>query len=711
MKELTLDEFEPSSYEAWRKEAEASLKGAPFEKKLISKTYEGIDLQPIYNKEDLADATFVNTLPGFFPFLRGDEALGYQTEPWDICQKLNYATPKDFNSAARHDLQRGLTALNMWLDKASRDGNDPEQAKVGEVGYGGLSISCLQDLKKALDGIDLNQVPLFVRSGASALPFAALLFALARKKTAGMEGGTKGMLGCVEMDPIGVISHEGTLPQSLDNAYREMLIFTKWAKENAPKLQTICVHTRSYHESGANAVQELAIAMATGVEYLREMIKRGMAVDEVAPRIRFAFTVSSNFFMEIAKLRAARVLWARIVKAFGGSEESQRMTLHVRTALINKTVFDPYVNMLRTTMEAFSSVLGGCDSLHVGPFDDVIRPPDDFSRRIARNTQIILQQEAQLARVVDPAGGSYYIEWLTEQLALKSWAKFQEIEKAGGIFAALSAGTIQDEIAKVAESRMKNVATRRDVIVGTNMYPNPTEKLLDPRPADLKAVYEKRSKEIAEYRTSAANDTETSVLDKLSAILAANDDKVLEACITAVLDGATLGEITRTLRSGDSPRPTVKPLKAFRLADRFETLRRKADAYLAKKGARPRVFLANMGPLRQHKARADFAASFVQVAGFEVIYPAGFNTIEQAAAAAVSSDAKIVVICSTDETYPEIVPGLTQAIKAGKPDAVVVLAGYPTEQIEAFKQAGVDDFIHLRANCHDLLANLQAKVL
>ena len=704
---LTFDEFEPASYEAWRKEAEAAIKGVPFEKKLVSKTYEGIDLQPIYNQADIADATLSGNLPGFSPFLRGEEPLGYRLKPWEICQKLNYATPKEFNSAARHDLQRGLTALNMWLDKASRDGNDPEHAKVGEVGYGGLSISCLQDLASALEGIDLTQIPLFVRSGASALPFAAMLIALAKKKG----HGPKDLVGSIEMDPVGVISHEGTLPQSLESAYREMAILTKWAVRNAPKLQTICVHTRAYHESGANAVQELAFAMATGVEYLREMTTRGLSVDEVAPRIRFAFTVSSNFFMEIGKLRAARVLWARIVKEFGGSEASQQMTLHVRTAMINKTDYDPYVNMLRTTMEAFSSVLGGCDSLHVGPFDDVIRPPDDFSRRIARNTQIILQQEAHLAKVVDPAGGSWYVEWLTEQLARKAWTQFQEIEAAGGMFKALSSGYPQEQVEKIAASRLKNVAIRRDIIVGTNMYPNATEKLLDARPSDLKAIYERRSKQIADYRTSAANEAETSVLDHLTTILEAQEGSVFDGCVNAVLSGATVGEITRTLRSGDEKRPIIKPLKAFRLADKFETLRRKSDAYLAKHGERPKVFLANMGPLRQHKARADFATSFVQVAGFEVISGRGFATNGEAAKAAQESGARIVVICSTDDTYPDIVPGLTLAIKAASPDTTVVLAGYPTEQIEAYKSAGVDEFIHVRANCHDLLTNLQAKVI
>ena len=707
MSELTFNEFSGATYEQWRKEAEITLKGAPFEKKLISKTYEGIDLQPIYNKEDLAGLKFTDSMPGFAPYLRSDDVLGYRTKPWEICQKLNYATPKEFNSAALHDLDRGLTALNIWLDKATRDGKDPEQAKVGEVGAGGLSIASLEDLAQALKGIQLTAVPLFVRSGASALPFSALLFALARKRGYA----TADLLGCIEMDPIGVLSHEGTLPQSMESAYSEMAVLTAWAKKNAPKLQTICVHSRPYHESGANSVQELAFSIAKGVEYLRELGKLGLGVDDVAPRIRFSFSVGSNFFMEIAKLRAARLLWARVVKAFGGSEASQRMTLHVRTAVFNKTACDPYVNMLRTTAESFSAVLGGVDSLHVGPFDDAFRLTDDFSRRIARNTQIILQKEAQLAQVVDPAGGSWYIESLTEQLARKAWTLFQEVEKQGGLLKSLEAGFPQAEIEKIAKQRVANTATRRDVIVGTNMYPNVGEPVLEERKVDFAAVYEKRCKAIAQFRTSDATFDDTAVLDKLSALLDAKGEALVDACVDAVLSGATLGEITRTLRSGGEKSPTIKALKPFRLAEQFEKLRKNSDDYLAKTGARAQIFLANMGPIKQHKARADFASTFVQVGGFDVINPKGFASAEEAAKAALESKAPIVVICSTDDTYPELVPAFTQAVKAASPETIVLLAGYPTEHIESFKQAGVDEFIHVRANCHDLLANLQSKVL
>ena len=387
------------------------------------------------------------------------------------------------------------------------------------------------------------------------------------------------------------------------------------------------------------------------------------------------------------------------------------MTIHVRTALFNKTVCDPYVNLLRTTAEAFSAVLGGVDSLHVGPFDDAFRLTDDFSRRIARNTQLILQKEAQLAKVVDPAGGSWYVESLTEQLARKAWSQFQEVEKQGGLFKSLSAGYPQDEIEKIAKQRMANTATRRDVIVGTNLYPNVGEPQLEARQVDFKAVYEKRSKAISHFRTSDANFDDTVVLDKLSALLKAKGSTVVDACVDAILSGATLGEITRTLRSGDSKSPTVKPLKPFRLAEQFEKLRKNADDYLAKTGARASIFLANMGPIKQHKARADFASTFVQVGGFDVINPKGFADAEAAAKAAVESGAPIVVICSTDETYPDLVPAITKAVKAAKPETVVLLAGYPTDQIENFKQAGVDDFIHVRANCHDLLTQLQAKVL
>ncbi|MRR10630.1 methylmalonyl-CoA mutase, partial [bacterium] len=376
------------SYEDWRKLVETELKGAPFDKKMFSPSYEGITLRPIYRREDAAHLPHVESLPGFAPFVRGAHVTGYGQKPWDVSQEIAVSSPAEFNNAALNYITRGLSALNMVLDHATRDGHDPDWAAPEQVGAGGLSIATLADLEKALQGIDLGKTTLLVRCGASGMPFGALLAALARKRNK-----TRALRGCVETDPLGVLSHEGKLPQSTGAAYDEMAALTRWAAQNAPELQTICVHSRAWHDAGASAVQELAFALATGVEYLRALAQRGLEVNTVAPRTRFAVTVGSQFFMEIAKLRALRMLWSRAVAAAGGDENAQRLSLHVRTSRWNKTVYDPHNNLLRATVESFAGVLGGCDSMQVGAFDEVLRAPDDFSQRIARNTQLVLQQE------------------------------------------------------------------------------------------------------------------------------------------------------------------------------------------------------------------------------------------------------------------------------------------------------------------------------
>ena len=702
-----LAEFPPVSYDTWKSLVEAELKGAPFDKKMFTSTYEGITLKPIYRPEDGAKVAHAASLPGFAPFVRGTRAGGYVSQPWAVSQEIAASSPEEFNKAARHGVERGLTALNIVLDKAGRNGADPDWPGASEyVGVAGLSIATLCDLDRALAGVDLESVPLFMRSGASGLSVGALLVALAKKRGANLAK----LRGCVEISPLGILAHEGTLPQSLEAAYCEMAAFTAWAAKHAPQLQTVCIHTRAWHEAGGNAVQELAFGLATSLEYLRELNARGVDVEAAAPRMRFAFTVGSQFFMEIAKLRAARVLWARLVAALGGSEAAQRASLHVRTSLFNKTVYDPYVNMLRTTVESFASVLGGCDSLQVGAFDEVARTPDEFSQRIARNQQLLLREECHLTKVIDPAGGSWFVETLTDDLARRAWALFQEIEKLGGMTKAMRGGWPQAEVAKVAAEKLKNVARRRDSVVGTNVYANVTEKPLDVPVKDMKPFQKLRAEQVAAARTAADIPQHKAVLERLSGIVGKADTALFEACVEAVAAGATLGEITRTVRIQDKADAPVKPVVLTRAASQFEKLRKAVEAHAAKSGQRPRIFLANVGPLKQHKARADFSRGFFEVAGFEVIVPPGARTTDDAAAAALESGANAVCICSTDDTYPEIVPALVKALRAQKPNVFVILAGYPPEQVEAHKAAGVNEFIHIRANALEVLTQIAAKL-
>jgi methylmalonyl-CoA mutase len=698
-----LSEFPPVSYDDWRKLVESELKGAPFDKKMFTATYEGITLKPIYRREDVTNLPHVNSLPGFAPFVRGASASGYVKESWDVSQEIAVASPTEFNFAARNSISRGLSALNMVLDRATRNGLDPDWAAPEDVGFGGLSIATLDDLHRSLDGVDLEQTSLFVRSGASALPFAALLIALAKQRKKSLAR----LHGCIEMDPLGVIAHEGKLPQSFEGAYREMAALTEWAAKNAPQLQTICVHSRAWHEAGGSAVQELAFTLATAVEYLRQLAKLGLAVNTAAPRMRFAITVGTNFFMEIAKLRALRLLWSRAVAAAGGDETAQRISLHVRTSQWNKSVVDPYNNLLRTTVEAFAGVLGGCDSMQVGAFDEVVRRPDDFSQRIARNTQLVLQKECELNHVIDPAGGSWFVENATAELAAKAWALFQEVERAGGMEAALRAGAPQKAVAETAAKKIKAVTSRRDSIVGVNQYANPKETPLAVPAVDTAAFHKRRVQQVASHRTALEDEDNQAVLNWLAKVIGLKGADLFEGCVEAVSAGATLGEITRALRINDSPCAPITPVCITRAARPIEELR----AAMNRRTAGPaKVFLCNMGPLKEHKARADFSRGFFSVGGYDVVSPAGFKTPEEAVVAFAKSGADIAVICSVDENYPALVPAVTAGIRAQKPGATIVLAGYPQEQLEAHKKAGVDEFIHIRADVVEVLTRINERL-
>lgn len=698
-----LAEFPPVSADDWRKLVESELKGAPFDKKMFTATYEGLTLKPIYRREDIAALPHVNSFPGFAPFVRGADSSGYLQQPWAVSQEINSASPTEFNHAARNSIARGLTALNMVLDRATRNGHDPDWSPTEDVGGGGLSIAALSDLDRALEGVDLEKTSLFVRAGASALPFAALLIALAKKR----KKSPAQLRGCIEMDPLGVIAHEGKLPQSLAGAYREMATLTEWAAQHAPQLQTICVHSRAWHESGGHAVEELAYTLATGVEYLRQLNQRGVPVNVAAPRIRFAVTVGTNFFLEIAKLRALRMLWSCAVAAAGGNEAAQKLSLHVRTSLWNKSAIDPYNNLLRATVEAFAGVLGGCDSMQVGAFDEVVRPPDDFSRRIARNTQLVLQKECELDHVIDPAGGSWFVESTTAELATRAWALFQSVEKLGGMEAALRAGAPQKAVSETAAKKFKAVTGRRNAIVGVNQYANAKETPLEAVLPDPTAFHKRRVQQIGSLRTSLDDEESQVVLNLLAKLIRLKGDDQFSVCVEAVNAGATLGEITRALRISDTPCAPITPVCLTRATTPIEHLR----AAMQQRSECPAsVFLCNMGPLKEHKARADFASGFFSVGGYDVISPAGFKTSEEACAAFGKSGAAIAVICSTDDNYPAIVPVLTAGIRAQNSKAVIVLAGYPQEQIAAHQKSGVDEFVHVRADVLEVLGKIHIKL-
>ncbi len=453
----------------------------------------------------------------------------------------------------------------------------------------------------------------------------------------------------------------------------------------------------------------MAFAVATGLESLRRLLAEGLPLESVTDKFLLHMGVGSEFFVELCKFRAACVLWAKVTSAFGLSKPAN-IPIIARTSRWNKSLLDPYVNMLRTTTEAFSAVLGGVEALSVGGFDEIIRQPDEFSRRLSRNTQIILGEECSLMEIIDPAGGAWYPEWLTHQLATKAWEIFQQIEATGGMAKAVLEGIPQSMVGDKQKAALDAVAKRRKVLVGVNLYANAAEKPLSRVLHDhLPAIRAKLRARVAEIRISSDHETEQAILERLAEVLSSKAENAVETAADAVLAGATLGELTRTLQAGQSP-VKAPAIPVGRAAAEFEAVRAAAESHLSSTGRRPLVFLATMGPLAQHKARADFSRSFFEPGGFEVVSKGRYQTPEEAVADAAAVRPDVVVLCSTDETYPDLVPPLASGLKALSPAPVIVLAGWPAEHVEAFRAAGVDEFIHIRANVLQTLSAIQERL-
>lgn len=699
----SFDEFPIPSVQDWLKTVEKSLKGAPFDK-LMTKTYEEITIKPIYTSQDIEGSHHLKTLPGFPPYIRGNEPLGYLTHPWEVSQELSEGDLDRFASVAKTAMERGQTTLHIHLDEPSRRGENPSQANQHKVGKNGLSLFCLSDLERACSNINWETTPVFIQAGELSSPIISLFAALFKKQ------GTQlvHLQGCIGADPYGEWVVKGTLSISLPKSLQAMADTIRWTQKNTPTLQTICVRGGPYHNGGGNVVQELAFTLATAVEYIRELLERKLTIDEIASQMRFSFSTGSPFFMEIAKYRAARWLWARIIEAFGGSRDFQKMYIHARTSARTKTLFDPHVNILRSTTEAAVSILGGVNSLHVSSFDEVIQQDNEMAERIARNTQLILDQEAHLSKVVDPAGGSWYVESLTQSIAEKAWELFQRVEQLGGMRKALIDQFPQQEVAKVAAERKGNMDLRKDKWVGTNVYANIHE------PSSQSNI----NKNLTSYQQqrisiSTAKKSPNISLDHLKLKIKKQPQEWLNKMIDSIYeDGLTLGECYQLIRDDDQggKAEKTKPIQPQRTTASFEALRLAAIRYQEKIGNLPTVFLANLGSLAQHKTRSDFSQAFLAAGGFQSIASKGLATVHKAVEAILDSGERIVVICSADDVYPEWVPPLARAVKAKNKDIFLLLAGKPSkEQLEIYKKAGLDDCIHVRSNQFDMLLTLLQK--
>jgi len=638
-------EFDTPTWDDWKAVVEKALKGAPFEKKLFSQTYENIQVRPVYTGDDWKGAA---GLPGMAPYTRGVRASG-SVQGWDIRQLHAHPDPVAGNNAILEDLERGVTSLLIRFDKAARSGLGPDGEGAGEDG---AMIYSVEDLEALLDGVQLDLAPVALEGGAAFSAAAQLL------KDAWSRAGLKNdqVEGAFGADPLGVLATEGTLPQGLKTALKQMAELAGDTAKSYPNVQAVRVNTEPYYSAGASDAQDLACALATGVAYLRAMTDAGLSTDQAMGEIVFSIPTGTDFFMGIAKLRAARKLWGKVAESCGAKDAA--MTLHAMTARRVMSKRDPWVNMLRTTVTCFAGGIGGADAVTVLPFDAALGLPDGLARRIARNTQIILQEESNVARVIDPAGGSWYLEQLTDQMAAQAWTFFQEIEKQGGMADVLASGWLAEQIEMVHVVRMNNIARRKDALTGVNEFPNIQEKDVVRETVDI-AVVKKAATERAGAET-----------------------------IASLFEG---GAAT-----------TITPMPAHRLPEEFEALRDASDAYQAKTGSRPKIFLVNLGKVAQHTARASYAKNFFEAGGIETISNDGFFDADAAAKAFEESDAEVAILCGGDAQYEEMVADFAPAIK-GSGAKTLFLAGHPGEKIKEYKKAGVDAFIGVGSNVLEIL--------
>jgi methylmalonyl-CoA mutase len=685
-----------AAYARWRQAVEAELKGVPFERKLVARTFEGIAVQPIYTRTDtknLAGAGgAVAAARAGDPSPEGE----YNGTAWTSCQEISALDADDFNRRARVALAQGVTALSLRLDRAARVCVDPDQAPAGDLGAEGVSLADLREVAGALNAIDLGVVPVYFDVGATPLPFAGTLLGFLRDRGVALTALRGGLMA----DPLAEWVMRGELPLALDKAMDDLAGWTKWSAIQIPGLATVGVSGTHWFEAGANAVQELAFTIASAVEYLRALAERGVSATETAERMRFRFATGPRLFTEVAKYRAFRLIWTRVLAAYGVSNTARPSKVHAVTGRWNKSTLDPHVNLLRATTEALSAVLGGADSLHVAAFDELLGMTTPLSERIARNVHTLLGEEFRLAAPVDPTAGSWYVEKLTDELARNAWRLFQEIEKGGGFVAALRAGSLQAAVAATAKEKRQAAGVRRLALVGVNQFPNLKEKPAA-GPGELAELCAVRRAALATRR-----------LQMVPSIPDEAWPGRLRVAISLAQVGATLGQLLRAAHPAERVPATVSRVDAWRVATPFEALRSAVNAAVARGGetCRPKVFLAKMGLPVQHKARADFSAGFFAVGGFELLGKQTFESPADAAVAAAESGAAVAVLCSTDETYLALAPVFAKAAKTIKPDLIVVLAGYPMEHVEAFRADGFDEFIHLRADVHETLARILTRM-
>ncbi|MEP3919438.1 methylmalonyl-CoA mutase [Ascidiaceihabitans sp.] len=668
--------------ETWRDLAEGELRGRPLDD-LTWKTLEGIEVQPIYTEDDLKDVAHLGTIPGQAPFTRGVKATMYAGRPWTIRQYAGFSTAEESNAFYRRGLAAGQQGVSVAFDLATHRGYDSDHERVvGDVGKAGVAIDSVEDMKILFDGIPLDKVSVSMTMNGAVIPILASFIVAGEE-----QGHDKSVLaGTIQNDILKEFMVRNTYIYPPEPSMRIIGDIIEYTSDHMPKFNSISISGYHMQEAGANLVQELAFTLADGREYVRTAIAAGMDVDRFAPRLSFFFAIGMNFFMEAAKLRAARLLWHRIMSEFAPkNEKSSMLRTHCQTSGVSLQEQDPYNNVVRTAYEAMAAALGGTQSLHTNALDEAIALPTDFSARIARNTQLILQEETGVTNVVDPLAGSYYVEKLTHDLAEDAWKLIQEVEDLGGMTKAVASGMPKLRIEEAAATRQANIDRGAEVIVGVNKYRLDKEDPIDILDIDNAAVRDSQIARLNSIRQTRDDAACTAALAELTR-RSEEGGNLLEGAVEAARARATVGEISMAMEKVfGRHRAEVKTLAgvygaAYEGDEGFAAIQKSVEDFAEVEGRRPRMLVVKMGQDGHDRGAKVIATAFADI-GFDVDVGPLFQTPAEAAQDAVDNDVHVIGISSQAAGHKTLAPQLVQALKdAGADDIIVICGGVIPQQ-------------------------------
>ena len=680
------------SLDDWKDLASKELKDRSIDE-LNWETLKGLAIKPLYTSADLENLTHLDDLPGFEPFTRGPKATMYTGRAWTIRQYAGFSTAEESNAFYRKNLAAGQQGVSVAFDLATHRGYDSDHPRVeGDVGKAGVAIDSVEDMKILFNKIPLDQVSVSMTMNGAVIPTLACYI------VAGEEQGVEQKLlsGTIQNDILKEFMVRNTYVYPPEPSMRIVADIIEYTSSNMPKFNSISISGYHMQEAGANLVQELAYTLADGKEYVRTAIERGMDVDKFAGRLSFFFAIGMNFFMEAAKLRAARLLWHRIMEEFDAKDvKSKMLRTHCQTSGVSLQEQDPYNNVVRTAYEALSAVLGGTQSLHTNALDEAIALPTEFSARIARNTQLILQEETGVSNVIDPLAGSYYVESLTAELADAAWDIIKEIDEMGGMTKAVASGMPKLRIEESAAKRQAMLDKGEEVVVGVNKYRLETQDKIDIRNIDDSMVRETQISRLADVKKNRDDERCNNALENLE-LVAREGGNLLNAAIEAARARATVGEISMAMeKEFGRHRAEVKMLSgvygaAYDGDEDFHKIQEEVKSFAKSEGRRPRILVVKMGQDGHDRGAKVIATAFADI-GFDVDVGPLFQTPDEAANDAIDNDVHIIGISSQAAGHKTLAPKLIKALKSQGAEEIIVICGgvIPQQDYEYLYEKGV----------------------